>query len=57
MQEVRDRTDGMMAKCMTFVEQVVDSKILDEGQENATPSAENEVEPTEVVETFGSANH
>ena len=55
MQEVRDRTDRMMAKCVTLV--VVDGKILDEGQENATPSGEDEVEPTEVVETSDFANH
>ena len=46
-----------MVKCVTLVEQVVDGKILDEGQESATPIAEDEGEPTEVVETSSSANH
>ena len=46
-----------MAEWVTLVEQVVDGKILDEGQEKTTPSAEDEVEPTEVAETSDSANH
>ena len=46
-----------MAEWVTLVEQVVDGKILDEGQKNTTPSAENEIEPTEVVETSDSANY
>ena len=47
----------MMAECVTLIEQVVDGKILDEGHEVETPSAENENDPTEVAETSGSANH
>ena len=46
-----------MVGCLTLVEQVVDGKIFREGQEDATPSAENEVEPTKVVETSNSTNH
>ncbi|XP_027174459.1 protein FAR1-RELATED SEQUENCE 6-like [Coffea eugenioides] len=55
--EIRGRTEGMMAECMTLVEQMVDSKILDKGQESSTRRAEDEVEPTEVVDIFGSTNH
>ena len=31
VQEVRDRTEGMLVECVTLVEQVVDGKVLDEG--------------------------
>ena len=57
VQEVKDRTERMMAECVTLVEQIVDGKILDEGQENANPSTEDEIESTEVVETSDPANH
>ena len=46
-----------MAGCVTLVEQVENDKIFDKGHEIKTPSAGNENDPTEVVETFGSANH
>ena len=55
--EIRDRTEGMMAECVTLVEQVVDGKILDEGHEAGTPSAEDENDSIEIAETSGSANH
>ena len=55
--EVRDRTKGVMAECVILVEQVVNGKILDEEHEEETPSAENEDDPTEVVETSDFANH
>ena len=54
---IRDRTDKSMVGCVTLVEQVENDKILDKGHEIKTPSAGNENDPTEVVETFGSANH
>ena len=47
--EVRDRIEGMMAECIT--------KILDDGHEVGTPSAEDENIPIEIAETSGSANH
>ena len=42
---------------MTLVEQVIDGKVLDEGQENTTPSFEDENDPTKIVETSDFANH
>ena len=55
--EVRDQTEGMMAECVTLVEQVVDGKILDGKNKVETPSAEDGNDPIEVAETSGSANH
>ena len=55
--EIRDRTEGMMAEYVILVEQVVDGKILDEENEEETPSAEDENDPTEVAETSDFANH
>ena len=55
--EIRDRTEGMMAECVTLVEQVVDGKILDEGHEVETSNTEDENDHTEVTETSDSANH
>ena len=55
--EIRKRTERMTAEGVTLVKQVVDDKILDEGHEVKTPSAENENDLIEVAETSASANH
>ena len=55
--EIRDRIEGMIAECITLIEQVEDGKILDWKNEEKTPSAENEDDSTEVAETSDSANH
>ena len=47
----------MIAECVTLVEQVEDSKIIDGKNEEKTPSIENKDDPIEVAETSNFANH